>query len=941
MKKRLLHGMPPALLGLMLAALLVTTRPALTTSGADWSPPVNLSGWQEFPQVHQLALGVDGTQAAFWLVLDLSNNQGALWARVRPPGGGWSALENLSGWMPITAWQPGHGIGVAPDGTAWALWTAIDSTQPGDNWRVMAAHQPPGGAWQTEPLSDWETTLRSLKMHIGPDGDLAAAWVACAWTTNDAQGPCAVRVRRRPAGSAAWVPIERLDGGSGMGIHWPHILVGPGGLTVVEWLEANPSASSQWAVMARAYRPSSGAWDGSITNVSGFVPQAIESRPVMGADGTVIVAWNAVSSDPSKSAQYSATRAAATGTWSPATPISAAHSAGSLEVPGLAVGQNGTLVAAWQRSSGTQVAIFANARDPGGTWGTETRVSEWMRMVFVWGLEVWPDGTAVALWEARDGSRPATEDETVFWSARPPHGTWGGGGQGQLGNWYDEIYGAALVLGDDGSATALWAVKDASRPAGQQSAVWAATWPSGGAWSTPGALSDWYKLAFVWPWGLAVGSGGQPVAAAWDIERDTTPAYALFYSELAPTETVTPTPTPTLTGSQTPTPTPTATPTGTVSPTPTATVTGSPPPTSTPTATATPGVPCENILSHGDFEAGLLPPWGTAGSTQVTTAHAHGGAHSARLGGANNAMDELFAGVELPPDATSITLSYWWYVESTDPDPQADLLTVLVGGPGGEVVVETLTSGSAKDAWHQTTFDLSSYAGQQVGVMFHAETNQADPTSFYLDDVQVQVCGAGISGWRIYLPLVLKGAAQAVPTPTPTATPGPGQVILTPVADAWVETGNPLANYGSSPDLHVVYVAGSSGWAERSLLRFDLSNLPAGVIVDSATLILALQNGYGLSSVTIEVYDLTAHWSEGSVTWANQPAAGTQRASQSVGGSAGNVTWDLTALVAGWHTGTIPNHGLLLRGPESGSDWIRYFSSREGSTPPLLSITYH
>ena len=167
--------------------------------------------------------------------------------------------------------------------------------------------------------------------------------------------------------------------------------------------------------------------------------------------------------------------------------------------------------------------------------------------------------------------------------------------------------------------------------------------------------------------------------------------------------------------------------------------------------------PCENILSHGDFEAGLLPPWGTAGSTQVTTAHAHGGAHSARLGGANNAVDELFAGVELPPDATSITLSYWWYVESTDPDPQADLLTVVVGGPGGEVVVETLTNSSPRDAWHQTTFDLSSYAGQQVGVMFHSETNQADPTSFYLDDVEVQVCGGATPGRRVYLPLILKG----------------------------------------------------------------------------------------------------------------------------------------------------------------------------------------
>jgi len=208
------------------------------------------------------------------------------------------------------------------------------------------------------------------------------------------------------------------------------------------------------------------------------------------------------------------------------------------------------------------------------------------------------------------------------------------------------------------------------------------------------------------------------------------------------------TPTPTATGS----PPPTSTPTATLTPTPTAT--GSPPPTSTPTATPT-GVACENILSQGDFEDGILPPWGTGGGTQVTTVQAHGGTHSARFVGANRATDELFVELELPPGATSITFSYWWYVESTDPDPYADILVVVVGDPGGEVVVETLTNNSPRDAWHQTTFDLSGYVGHLVGVTFHADTNEANPTSFYLDDVQIQVCGAA-SAHRVYLPLVLK-----------------------------------------------------------------------------------------------------------------------------------------------------------------------------------------
>ena len=190
-----------------------------------------------------------------------------------------------------------------------------------------------------------------------------------------------------------------------------------------------------------------------------------------------------------------------------------------------------------------------------------------------------------------------------------------------------------------------------------------------------------------------------------------------------------------------------------------ATPTGGPSATSTATPSATPtGVPCENILPHGDFEAGLLPPWGAAGGTQVTTARAHGGARSARLGGINNAVDELFTAAELPPDATSITLSYWWYIESTDSDPGADVLLVVLGGAGGEVVIETFTNSSPRGAWHRATFDLSGYAGQPIGVTFHAETNGANPSSFYLDDVQIQVCGVPMPSQRVHLPIILRAA---------------------------------------------------------------------------------------------------------------------------------------------------------------------------------------
>jgi hypothetical protein len=59
-------------------------------------------------------------------------------------------------------------------------------------------------------------------------------------------------------------------------------------------------------------------------------------------------------------------------------------------------------------------------------------------------------------------------------------------------------------------------------------------------------------------------------------------------------------------------------------------------------------------------------------------------------------------------------------------------------------------------------------------------------------------------------------------------------------------------------------------------------------------------------------------------------------------GAWGWYSFDVTNLVRGWINGTLPNYGVMLRGPEwSGSDssW-KAFSTREGPYPPQLIITY-
>jgi hypothetical protein len=292
--------------------------------------------------------------------------------------------------------------------------------------------------------------------------------------------------------------------------------------------------------MANAFDPAAVAW-GTQKNVSTFVePRDVSSwlaRPVMDPGGTVVAAWTAMTAPASlQDAQYSSTRAVSTSPpWSPATPISAPNSANSFGEPRLVVGQNGTVVAAWEwENASNQYAIFVNARDAGYTWGSEAQVSaSVMSSATLYDLDVWPDGTAMVLWEERDTTPPTGPVEALWWSARSPSNTWGSGGDGRLWGWGKDVRGAALELSSDGTGTVAWGVEDANQPTNQQGAVLASHWPSGGPWDSPATILEGHKGTYLGYEGLAAGPGGRSVGAAFLVLRDVTaptPGAAIFYS---------------------------------------------------------------------------------------------------------------------------------------------------------------------------------------------------------------------------------------------------------------------------------------------------------------------------------------------------------------------------------------------------------------------------
>lgn len=165
------------------------------------------------------------------------------------------------------------------------------------------------------------------------------------------------------------------------------------------------------------------------------------------------------------------------------------------------------------------------------------------------------------------------------------------------------------------------------------------------------------------------------------------------------------------------------------------------------------------------------------------------------------------------------------------------------------------------------------------------------------------------------------------------------------VADTFIKENALRVNYGSQPVLRV-------SARDEALLDFDLSPIPSGAAVTSATLKLFVngENGDG----TVLVHRVLAPWEENTVTYesfrqrfAHDVVAAFRAESRQ---ALKNI--DLTPLVTRWLAGT-PNHGILLepgddhrpdcrRHGDEDRDPTLFVSSeaRHASKRPALEVCY-
>jgi hypothetical protein len=99
-----------------------------------------------------------------------------------------------------------------------------------------------------------------------------------------------------------------------------------------------------------------------------------------------------------------------------------------------------------------------------------------------------------------------------------------------------------------------------------------------------------------------------------------------------------------------------------------------------------------------------------------------------------------------------------------------------------------------------------------------------------------------------------------------------GQIGILPSDDTYVNSSNPNQNYGEQTSLIIEnYQSYTQTYESIVWLKFDLSSVPKGAVVDNATLHL-----YGSVSVPVEtLYDVHAYscsndsWNEGTLAYSN------------------------------------------------------------------------
>ncbi|MGH8477041.1 MAG: DNRLRE domain-containing protein [Methylococcales bacterium] len=128
--------------------------------------------------------------------------------------------------------------------------------------------------------------------------------------------------------------------------------------------------------------------------------------------------------------------------------------------------------------------------------------------------------------------------------------------------------------------------------------------------------------------------------------------------------------------------------------------------------------------------------------------------------------------------------------------------------------------------------------------------------------------------------------------------------------DAYVNAGSVIQNNGGTQTLVIRNVG--AGGVRRGFVRFDLSAVPSGLVVDRAVLKVYVNQVSSPGALMLHV--VSGAWQEATITENNVPAVAPAFASVPISPSnqAHFVPIDVTTVVQDWLSGAVPNFGLAM-----------------------------
>ena len=160
------------------------------------------------------------------------------------------------------------------------------------------------------------------------------------------------------------------------------------------------------------------------------------------------------------------------------------------------------------------------------------------------------------------------------------------------------------------------------------------------------------------------------------------------------------------------------------------------------------GCTAAQLLGNPGFETGSISPWTSTAGVLASTASgvpAHSGSWLAWLDGYGGAhTDTLAQTITIPSTCTTASLSFWLYIDTTDPTNAAsDTFKTQILNSSGTVLatLSTLSNLNTTGGYSQYSYSLSSFIGQKITIKFTGTETLGNGynTNFFEDDNALNV----------------------------------------------------------------------------------------------------------------------------------------------------------------------------------------------------------